>query len=199
MDSDRQDGRELDRRRRPVDGRYALSDRSTDARRRVDSRASRGRRRYAPPPLPAFRTGEAHRPSGGAAVGRSRAHGARLRASSGPRHMSWRRLVTLTLFAYPTDFREEFREQFCRSRRRAAEPWRIASDIVFTGLRMRAEKPDSRRRFWASTLTEAAAFGRRRRGILRAWNWCQRPRFLACSTRFCSNRCPTRTPAASRS
>jgi putative ABC transport system permease protein len=54
--------------------------------------------------------------------------------------MSWRRLVTLTLFAYPTDFREEFREQILADLEdERPEPWRIASDIVFTGLRMRAE------------------------------------------------------------
>jgi putative ABC transport system permease protein len=54
--------------------------------------------------------------------------------------MSWRQLVALTLFAYPTDFRAEFREQILADLEdERPEPWRIASDIVFTGLHMRAE------------------------------------------------------------
>jgi putative ABC transport system permease protein len=54
--------------------------------------------------------------------------------------MSWHRLVGLTLFAYPSDFREEFREQILADLEdERPEPWRIASDILFTGLRMRAE------------------------------------------------------------
>ena len=66
--------------------------------------------------------------------------------------MMWRRLVALTLLAYPVDFRAEFREQILADLEdERPEPWRIAGDIVLTGLRMRAE-----------SLLRDVAFGLRR-------------------------------------
>jgi putative ABC transport system permease protein len=54
--------------------------------------------------------------------------------------MRWRGLVALALFAYPGDFRSEFREQILADiEDEPARPWQVAGDIVFAGLRMRAE------------------------------------------------------------